>query len=134
MGQLTYEGQAISNLACEMGFQKREVTSRKQLQQFYDQIAKHPRATGHFIGLDGQQVMLMIEDEPKDSPTVVQHLLEDLQRELTNQLRCEPTISSLKRKQRIINNYAAIIEAIEALPETIGKEEVEELKLESVNG
>lgn len=133
MGQLTYEGQAISNLACEMGFQRRPVSSKEQLQQYYDQISRHPRAVGHVIALDGQQVMLMIEDEPKESPTVVQHLLEDLQRELTNQLKYEPTVSAMKRKQRIVNTYAALIEAIEALPDSHSGEPVEAIELVSIN-
>ena len=133
MGQLTYEGQAVSNLACEMGFQRRQVRSKEELQQYYDQISRHPRAVGHVIALDGQQVMLMIEDEPKESPTVVQHLLEDLQRELTNQLKYEPTVSAMKRKQRIVNTYAALIEAIEALPDSHGGEPVEAIELVSIN-
>ncbi|XJS11074.1 hypothetical protein ACF3NG_02070 [Aerococcaceae bacterium WGS1372] len=133
MGQLFYEGQAVSNLACEMGFQRREVTSKEALQAYYNQISRHPRAVGHVLSLNGQQVMLMIEDEPKDYPPVVQHLLEDLQRELTNQLKYEPTISATKRKQRIINTYSNMIDAIEALPEDNGEVPIKDIELESVN-
>lgn len=133
MEGLTYEGQAISNLACELGFQRREVTSKEQLQQFYNQISIHPRAAGHMIALDGESVMLMISEEPKEKHTVVQHLLEELQRELTNQLRYEPTVEGLKRKQRMINKFANIIDAIEALPEASVDGKVEEIQLESVN-
>ena len=41
-----------------------------------------------------------------------QHLLEDLQRELQKQVDREPTVSGVKRQQRLINRYANILEAI----------------------
>ena len=50
MEQLTYEGQANSNLACELGFQKRNVKSKAQLQNFYDQISRNNSAAGHILG------------------------------------------------------------------------------------
>lgn len=133
MEQLTYEGQANSNLACELGFQKRNVKSKAQLQNFYDQISRSNSAAGHILGLGTDQVMLMIEDAPEGEATVRQHLLEDLQRELQKQVDLEPTVSGVKRQQRLINRYANILEAIEALPETSEDAEFEELTVSSVH-
>lgn len=133
MAQLTYEGLANSNLACELGFQKKNVESKEQLQNFYDQISRSNSAAGHVIGLDKEQVMLMLEDAPAGESSVQKHMLEDLQRELSKQVKREPSLSGVKRQQRMINRYAAILEAIEALPETSDDAVIEELTVSSVH-
>lgn len=133
MAQLTYEGLAKSTLACELGFQQRNIESKEQLQNFYNQMSRNNSAVGHILGLDGEQIMLMNNEEPVGEATVEQHLIEDLQRELENQLKREPSISGVKRQQRMINKYANILEAIQALPETNGEKQIEELSISSVH-
>lgn len=133
VGQLTYEGLAKSVLACELGFQKQHVESKEQLQNFYEQIMKSSSAAGHVITLDGDQVMLMLEDTPAGEATIQQHLLEDLQRELKKQVQNEPSLSGVKRQQRLINRYVNILEAIEALPETSEDAVFETLTVSSVH-
>lgn len=125
MAQLKYEPFTEPVLTCEKVFKVLNIQSQKQLQKSYDMSSFNRGAMGHVISLDEEQVILLTKDEPKENPTVVQHLLEDLQFELGKTVKQEPSLALLKRQHRMINKYNRIIEAILALPEEVEENEVE---------
>ena len=117
MAQLKYEPLTEPVLSCEKVFQALNIFSKQQLQKHYDRSSGRHGIIGHVISLDEEQIILLINDEPKDKPTVTQHLLEDLQYELGKLVQQEATLDLLNRQERMINKYYRIIHAIRDLPE-----------------
>ena len=118
MAELTYEPLTEPVLTCEKVFKVLPISAKDQLQKYYDQISVNRGAIGHVIALGEEQILLLTKDEPEENPTIIQHLLEDLQYELGKLNKREPSALVVKMEQRLINKYAKIIEAIEAMPET----------------
>lgn len=117
MAQLRYEPLTEPVLTCEKVFKVQKIQSQRQLQKHYDRSSIHRSAIGHVISLDEEQIILLTSDEPENNPTVIQHLLEDLQFEIGKLVKQEPSLSLLKRQEKMINKYSRIIDAIQALPE-----------------
>lgn len=133
MAQLAYEPLTEPVLTCEKVFTVQPIYSKKQLQKLYDKISINRSAIGHVISLDEEQIILMTSEEPKENPTVIQHLLEDLQSELGRLAKREPSMDLVRREARLINKFNRIIDAIEALPETSEHEDNRDLMAEKLS-
>ncbi|XJS11073.1 hypothetical protein ACF3NG_02065 [Aerococcaceae bacterium WGS1372] len=129
MAQLKYEPLTEPILTCEKVFEVQKIYSQKQLQKSYDRSSIGRGAIGHVISLDDEQIILLNQDEPSDNPTVIQHLLEDLQFELAKLVKQEPTLRLLDRQEKMVSKYHRIIQAILALPEDKELDEEEERDL-----